>query len=330
MEPCDGLRTGRCSLVCNNHELIAQPNPPASSSKPQASNDVQWRRIDLGRDFYSEGGTVADIDKDGNQDLIAGPYVFYGPNFEFKQTFYPPKPYSINGYSANFFAFSHDFDRDGFVDLLVYGFPGEEGFWYRNPGKEVRAKESWDRFSTIKSIDNESPRFADIDGDGSPEIICSTQGRMGYASIPKDATQPWTFVPVSEPGPYERFTHGIGIGDVNDDGRQDLLAKNGWWEQPADLVKAKGENWKFHPYSFAGAGGAQMHAVDLDGDNKNEVVTSLQAHSYGLSVYKKKANGEFDKIDIMTDKAETSPTQLAISHCMLSKLEISIVMVFKT
>lgn len=286
----------------------------AADAKPKATSDVQWRRIDLSRDFYSEGGAVADIDKDGHQDLIAGPFIHFGPTFESKTTFYQIKPFSINGYSNNFFAFSHDIDRDGFQDIVVYGFPGAEGFWYRNPGKEVRSKETWEKFLALKSIDNESPRFNDIDGDGSPEIICSTGGRVGYASIPSVVTEPWNFVPVSEPGPYEKFTHGIGIGDVNDDGKQDLLAKNGWWEQPADIAKTRGENWKFHPYAFTGAGGAQMHAVDLDGDKKTEVITSLQAHSYGLSVFKKKTGEEFDKIDIMTDKAETSPTQLAISQ----------------
>jgi hypothetical protein len=281
------------------------------------ANDVQWTSTKINRLFFGEGGTLADFDQDGHMDVAAGYMLFFGPDFRESTPLHPSNPYNINGYSEFFFVFDADVDQDGDQDVLAIGFPGAAAHWYRNPGKQGARKGPWERFLVMDVVDNESPSFADLTGDGRPELLCSTGGRYGYAEIPSEPTKPWTFRAVSEPGPYERFTHGLGIGDVNDDGRMDMMAKNGWWENPGDSSEVQGTSWKFHEFEFSGPGGAQMYAVDLDGDGKTEVVTSLAAHGYGLVIYKKsKSDGEFTwtRQDIMTDKPETSPTGLAVSQ----------------
>lgn len=286
------------------------------------STQIDWKVTKVSKLFHGEGGTLADFDGDGNMDIAAGYQIFFGPEFKESTKLFDSNPYNINGYSEYFFGFDADIDADGDSDVLIVGFPGAASHWYRNPGKSLARKEAWPRFTVMDVVDNESPMFKDIDGDGRADLICSTAGQYGYAKVGSDPTKPWEFHPVSEPGPYQKFTHGIGIGDVNDDHQQDLLAKNGWWENPGNPNSKS--LWVFHPFEFSGPGGAQMHAVDLDGDGKNEVVTSLAAHAYGLSVYKKSPGDKeyrWDRIDVMTDKAETSPTGLAISQ--LHALEIA-------
>jgi hypothetical protein len=44
------------------------------------------------------------------------------------------------------------------------------------------------------------------------------------------------------------LAHGIGTGDINGDGRLDILNPLGWWEQPATLDT--GTLWKYHPVAF--------------------------------------------------------------------------------
>jgi hypothetical protein len=81
----------------------------------------------------------------------------------------------------------------------------------------------------------------------------------------------------------------MGFGDVNGDGKPDLLEQDGWWEQPASLAEDK--EWKKHPFHFSG-GGSQMYAYDFDGDGDADVVTSLAAHGYGLAWYEQVKQGD--------------------------------------
>jgi hypothetical protein len=103
------------------------------------------------------------------------------------------------------------------------------------------------------------------------------------------------------------------VGDVNMDGRQDLLEKDGWWENPGGSTE---ELWSFRPFQFSATGGAQMFAVDFDGDGRNEILTSVAAHGFGLVYYKATSDKatQFDRFEIMTDKADSSPVGLAVSQ----------------
>ena len=115
---------------------------------------------------------------------------------------------------------------------------------------------------------------------------------MAYFTPAKDPTALWEMHPISAPGePGKpapgtfRFWHGLGVGDVNGDGRLDVICTEGWWEQPE---KPDGKTpWKFHRADL-GPACADMYAFDLDGDGKADILSS-SAHGYGIWWHQQKA-----------------------------------------
>jgi hypothetical protein len=243
-----------------------------------------FKKVRLTDKFYAEGAYYADFNKDGKLDVVAGPYWYEGPDFQTKHEIRPPQafdPKNSKKYSDNFLTYTGDFNGDGWPDVLCIPEPGGDAYWYENPaGKEGH----WKRHLALKDVGNESPVWIDINGDGQPELIYNTTGYLGYASYdPAKPDEPWTFHPITPKGNYQRYTHGIGTGDINGDGRVDIVEAQGWWEQPAQV--AEGKPWIWHPFHFADAG-AQMFVFDVDGDGLNDVITVWHCHQYGLVWYK--------------------------------------------
>ena len=296
------------------HDGLLHPSTAAAADVSATAPLVTFERRKLDGRFFAEGAGIGDFNHDGLPDVAAGPFWFAGPSFESRHEFLPPKPFDPRGYSDNFFSWGHDFNADGWDDILVYGFPGQDASWFENP---QGAEGHWKRHRVLESVDNESPTFADIDADGIPEIVCSIGGFFGYAPVgKKDPTKPWVFHRISREVAGGRFTHGMGVGDVDGDGRTDILEKNGWWRQPESL--AGDPLWAFHPVPFAGPGGAQMHVRDVDGDGLNDVITSLAAHGYGLGWWKQVEGADgsraFEYRPITGDKASDSPYRTVFSQ----------------
>jgi hypothetical protein len=131
-------------------------------------------------------------------------------------------------------------------------------------------------------IGNESPNFVDVDGDGRKDILCadSNKKQIVWLRAPTaTGSTSWERIPISDidaPG-TDRFSHGIGLGDINKDGHKDIVIKSGWWQAPKDGTQA---NWTFHAADL-GEDCSHMHVFDFNGDGLNDVI-SASAHKYGI------------------------------------------------
>ncbi len=246
----------------------------------------RFRKITLSKDFFCEGASYGDFDRDGALDVVSGPYVYRGPDFATRIELYTPKAFDPKSYSDCFLVFVHDMSGDGWDDVLIVGYPGKDASWLENPTTTGGA---WIRHRAFDVVDDESPDFVDLTGDGRPELVLATGSRLGWAEpSPTDPRKPWAFHPLSPPAGFQAFTHGLGVGDLDGDGRADVLEARGWWRQPASL--AGDPTWTLHAQQL-GSGGAQMLVSDVDDDGDGDVITSLAAHDYGISWFEQGGDG---------------------------------------
>ncbi|MBM3821785.1 MAG: VCBS repeat-containing protein [Verrucomicrobia bacterium] len=285
--------------------------------------EPSFKKIKLTSEFLSEGAHFADFNRDGHTDLVAGWQWFAGPDFKTVHEFNPPpaKPFDpAKSYSDYFLTYTYDFNADHWPDILVFSWPGKDASWYANPKNKPG---HWTKHVLVPEADNESPQLGDLNGDGKPELICHTGGRFGFAELDwKDPTKPATFRPISpeDKKNIQRYTHGYGFGDINGDGRPDLLEKNGWWEQPSDYRTAG--LWKLRRVPFAPEGlrgGGQMLVYDVNGDGRNDVITSWDAHGYGVAWYEQRPGGGFTEHILVNTKPSDNPygVQFTQPHAMV-------------
>ena len=279
---------------------VAQPEKVSTRFLKQTVNEF----------YYSWGPAVADFNRDGTPDIVAGPYYYLGPEYAAAREIYVGGTIDPGTAYFNGLQYAYDFTGDGWPDVLNSVFQ-RQAILYVNPKGESRR---WESYAVTDRMSCEFMLLKDVDADGKLEFIFKdSENKFVYAKPdPANPTGMWIKHAISEPGPWAN--HGSGVGDINGDGRVDFLNAFGWWEQP-DSPKPKAQSpasgtWKYHPAAFgkwtrSSPGGAEMAVYDVNGDGLNDVVTSLQAHGLGLSWFeqKKAADGSrsFVEHPIMTN-----------------------------
>ena len=259
------------------------------ASTPSEETDdapVQFSKKRLFLDA-NEGAAVADVDRDGVLDVIAGRNWFAGPDFV-------PRPLRSvadwNGYVESNGDHAYDVNGDGWTDVVAGAFVLGEVHWYENPGPEGLAKgHLWTRhlLADTGSEQNEMTFLRDLGGDGAPEWIANSWD-------PESPVVAWTFADSARGFALERHVigtgrhgHGMGFGDVNGDGREDVLVGKGWYERPPGDALA--QTWAFHPDWDVHAS-VPILVRDLNGDGRSDLVLG-HGHDFGLYWWEQKAPG---------------------------------------
>ncbi len=281
---------------------------------PTETVSPRFKMLRLSNFSYAWSASAADINRDGILDVVSGPLYFLGPDFTVSREIALSQTGSPSNVYANMMVhYANDWTGDGWPDVLV------ATNLYVNPGKDLRR---WDRLATGMLGGGEISAYRDVDGDGKIDVINSSAAGVSFSRPdPANPLGPWISVNVSGPGPWG--AHGVGAGDVNGDGKVDLINPYGWWEQPAG--GATETPWKYHVAKLAGwgragggPGGAEMVVYDVNGDKLNDIVTSLEGHGWGLAWFEQKRNaaGDISFVEhlIMGDYSAKNPGNVTFSE----------------
>ncbi|MEA3366755.1 MAG: VCBS repeat-containing protein [Planctomycetota bacterium] len=250
--------------------------------------EVRFRKTVLDKTFRSEGAAAGDVNHDGKMDVLAGDVWYAAPKWTMHEvrkvgTYSPDK-----GYSQCFQNFSADVNGDGWIDSVIVNWPGKQCNWYENPQNKAG---HWPEHPVTSSAGNETSIFADLLGTGRQVLLAGfvPDRVMAWWTPPKDPAKPWDMHALSVKGApgTQQYSHGLGIGDVNGDGRSDVVITAGWWEAPQDRSKTP---WTFHKADL-GPKCADMIVYDVDGDGDNDIITT-SAHAYGMWMHEQVKTGD--------------------------------------
>ncbi len=236
------------------------------------AGEVAFRRHVINADSQFSACAVFDVDHDGDKDIVSGGYWYAAPTWEKHEL---RDVDQIRGRFDDYSNLPLDVNGDGWLDLVSCNYRSKSVYWVENPGQMDIA---WPRHVIDTPGASETGRLADIDGDGDLDVLPNGTDFAAWYELREDSTNTgpsW----LRHELPPELARHGIGHGDINGDGRGDLVSPAGWCEAPEDRRDGR---WLWHPeFRLHRDCGLPILVHDFDGDGDADIFWG-RGHNIGL------------------------------------------------
>lgn len=234
--------------------------------------DVVFKMHTISAESRFEGGGIFDVNNDGKLDIFCGGFWYEAPNWT-KHFVRDIK--EQDNYFYDFCALPLDVDGDGWTDSITAAWHNKRISWIRNPGE---AGGEWKEIPIDEPGNMETAMLADVNADGQSDVLPNVfVGTPAWYELHRDKKAEngarWErhLLPAELAGP------GIGAGDVNSDGRMDIVGCKGWAEQTGDPAKP----WIWHSEFDLTDPSIPILVYDVDGDGDTDLVWGI-GHNYGL------------------------------------------------
>ncbi len=257
----------------------------------QDLSSVQWKMHTINDQSPYEACGAADFNGDGRIDVFCGDSWYEAPLWTKHKVREVPASGPNPHYYEDFSDSPMDVNGDGRPDIVTCNYFGKKVSWVQNPGGDSRG--SWKEQEIDLPGNMETGELVDLTGDGQPEFLPNPGNVVVWYELISKAPVTWKRHDCGNEG----AGHGVGAGDINSDGRRDLVTPKGWYEQPAKADDA----WTFHSEFQLGAAGVMIIGYDVNGDGLTDIIWG-NGHGFGLQWLKqsKSASGarEWTKLNI--------------------------------
>jgi dienelactone hydrolase len=238
------------------------------------AGDLAFRRHVLAPEAQFCAACAFDVNRDGKVDIICGDSWYEAPTWKR----HPVRTVEvINGRPDGFAHLPLDVNGDGWTDVVTVNFRSRSIKWIEHPGSKLGP---WKTHVVDEPGPMETGRLVDVDGDGQLDILPNGANFAAWWSLDRKPGPKGGFTPVwtRHELPRELAGHGLGFGDVNGDGRGDIVGRFGWAEAPPDRRAGR---WVWHPDFDLDPASIPVLVVDVNGDGLNDIVYT-RGHHFGV------------------------------------------------
>ena len=215
-----------------------------------------------------------DVNRDGKLDIVAGGYWYEAPTWKKRLV---REVEMIRGRYDDYSNLPLDVNGDGWTDLVSCNYRSQSLYWVEHPGKSLG---EWTKHVIDTPGAVETGRLVDVDGDGQLDVLPNGVKFAAWWELVRENVDGKTLPKwIRHDLPNVAAGHGVGFGDVNGDGRGDIVSPNGWLEAPEDR---RADRWEWHAdFRLHRDCSVPILVHDVDADRDNDLIWG-RGHKTGL------------------------------------------------